>query len=307
MSTSDKSNPGASVRARLSNLARERGEEFQLVLTRYGLERFMYRLGRSPYQSRFVLKGAMLFTLWADEPHRPTRDVDFLGCGEASESALRMTFREICTQPVEEDGIRFDPDSVRVEPIRDDTEYGGMRVTLAGSLGGARVPIQVDLGIGDAVTPEPDEVVYPVLLDGPAPSLWACPRETVVAEKFQAIVAFGIANSRMKDYFDLWVMASQYEFDGPVLTRAIENTFARRHTHLPDGTPIGLSKEFATDRHKMDQWQAFLRRIAAAADTNPPTLSDVCARLDLFLGEPARAAGEDRALKRNWPPGGPWS
>lgn len=307
MSASDKVNPGASVRARLFNLARERGEDFQLVLTRYGLERFMYRISRSPHRHRFVLKGAMLFTLWTEEPHRPTRDVDFLGYGDASATALRTTFLEICAQPVEEDGIRFDPDSVRVEPIRDDTEYGGMRVTLAGSLGGARVPIQVDLGLGDAVTPDPDEVAYPVLLDGPAPRLLTYPAETVVAEKFQAIVALGIANSRMKDYFDLWVMASRHEFDGPVLTRALKNTFERRHTDLPDGTPVGLREEFATDGQKKAQWQAFLRRISADTKTNSPTLMDVCARLDLFLGVPARAAREGRTLKASWPPGGPWS
>lgn len=307
MNASDKANPGASVRARLSNLARERGEDFQLVLTRYGLERFMYRISRSPYRNRFVLKGAMLFTLWTDEPHRPTRDVDFLGSGDASEAALRTTFGEICGQPVEEDGIRFDSDSVRVEPIRDDTEYGGMRVTLSGSLDGARVPIQVDLGLGDAVTPDPDEVAYPVLLDGPAPTLLAYPPETVVAEKFQAIVALGIANSRMKDYFDLWVMASRQEFDGPMLTRALGNTFERRQTEFPDGTPFGLSEEFATDRQKKDQWQAFLRRISAGTEMNSLTLADVCARLDLFLGTPARAAREGRTLKASWPPGGPWS
>jgi len=303
----NRSDPAASIRARLLARARAHGEEFQLVLTRYGLERLMYRLSRSPHRDRFVLKGAMLFLLWDDQPHRPTRDVDFLGIGDASESALWTVFREVCTESVEEDGVVFDPDSVRVQPIRDASEYGGMRVTLSGSLAGARIPIQVDIGVGDAVTPEPEDVCYPVLLNGPAPRLQSYPRETVVAEKYQAIVALGIANSRMKDYYDLWIMGSRHPFDGNTLARALGNTFERRRTPLPETTPTGLSPEFSEDRQKNAQWRAFVGRTIDAPVEELPSLLEVCRQLATFLGPPTRAAREESQWNGHWPPGGPWS
>jgi len=177
-------NTAASVRDRLLALARERGEDFQLLLTQYGLERLLYRLSRSGYRDRFILKGAMLFMLWSDQPHRPTRDVDFLGFGDNSEASLQAIFRELCGITVEDDGLILMADSVQVEVIRDETEYGGMRVRLFGDLAGARVPIQADIGFGDAVTPEAREIEYPTLLGNPAPHLKAYPRETVVAEKY---------------------------------------------------------------------------------------------------------------------------
>ena len=175
-----------SVRDRLLELARQRNQDFQLILTRYGLERFLYRLSQSEYRDRFILKGAMLFTLWGDQAHRPTRDVDFLGFGDSDEATLQEIFRTLCKVPVEDDGLLFLADSVQVEQIRETTEYGGIRVTLLGTLAGARIPIQADVGFGDAVTPEPEQVEYPTLLEYPAPCLRVYPRETVVAEKYQA-------------------------------------------------------------------------------------------------------------------------
>jgi predicted nucleotidyltransferase component of viral defense system len=228
----EKKNPAASARDRLLVLARERGEDFQLLLTRYGLERLLYRLTHSPHYDRFVLKGAMLFILWSGNPHRPTRDVDFLGSGDSNEAALLKVFRDLCAMPDQEDGVTFDPETVRIAPIRDDTEYGGMRVTLTGRLAGARIPIQADIGFGDAVTPKAVEMEYPTLLGGPAPRLWTYPRETVIAEKYQALVSLGMANSRMKDFYDLWVMARDFDFQGESLATAIGNTFARRRTEL---------------------------------------------------------------------------
>ena len=303
---SSKRNPAASARVRLLDLARARGEDFQLVLTRYGLERLMYRLSQSAHAERFVLKGAMLFLLWSDEPHRPTRDVDFLGRGDMSDDALRQIFRDVCTIAVDGDGVTFDPQSVQVEPIRDATEYGGMRVTLAGELSGARIPLQADIGVGDAVTPGPVTADYPVLLDGPAPALATYPRESVVAEKYQAMVEFGIANSRMKDYYDLWVLAGEYAFDSATLEEAIRNTFERRRTVIPEGTPTGLRAEFFGDRHKLAQWRAFLSRMRPAPPDAVPELEAVCEVLDAFLAVPTRAArGDD--LRSHWPPGGPWT
>jgi len=225
-------NTAVSVRNRLLELARKRGKNFQLILTCYGLERLLYRLSQSEYCDCFILKGAMLFTLWSNQAHRPTRDVDFLGFGDSDEVTLQETFRNLCNVPVENDGVVFIADSVRVELIRDATEYGEIRVMLLGDLAGARIPIQADIGFGDVVTPEPEQIEYPTLLEYPAPYLRAYPRETVASEKYQALVNLSIANSRMKDFYDLWIMAHRFDFDGLMLSEAIRNTFARRQTLL---------------------------------------------------------------------------
>lgn len=212
------------------NLARKQHEDFQLVLTRYAIERLLYRLTRTGYAAEFVLKGAMLFRLWADQPHRPTRDLDLLGRGDPSVDRLAAVFRAVCGAAVEDDGLLFDPATVTAGKIKEDQEYEGVRVECVARLGQARIDLQVDVGFGDAVTPGPVTVQYPGLLDLPAPELAAYPRETVVAEKFQAMVMLGIANSRMKDFFDLWVLARSFTFAGPVLAAAIRATFARRKT-----------------------------------------------------------------------------
>ena len=293
-----------SVRDRLLNLARERGEDFQLILTRYGLERLLYRLGKSDYRDLFILKGAMLFMLWDSQSHRPTRDVDFLGFGDSSETGLRTVFRELCEIPVEDDGLTLIVDSIQVNAIRDDTEYGGMRVKLFGDLAGARIPIQADIGFGDAVTPAPRSIKYPTLLDSPAPYLKVYPRETVVAEKYQALVTLGMANSRMKDFYDLWIIASEFDFDGLTLSKAIGNTFSRRHTSLPEHVPLGLSPEFYEDAIKNTQWNAFVRKGMLAP--SPPTLKDICLFLEAFLLPPIQALIRDEEFRANWEPGGPW-
>lgn len=300
----EKKNLAASIRNRLLAIARERGEDFQLLLTRYGLERLLYRLSQSPHRDRFVLKGAMLFILWSDEPHRPTRDVDLLGLGDSSVANLRRVFRNLCGMPPKEDGVAFDPESVRVRPIRDDTEYGGIRVTLTGWLAGALIPIQADIGFGDAVTPEVVELEYPTLLGDPVPCLKTYPRETFIAEKYQAIVALGIANSRMKDFYDLWVMARKFDFHGEVLALAIGNTFARRRTTLPDGNPSAFGPAFTNDPRKNSQLKAFLSRVSAT-NTNI-TLSEICACLSEFLGPPTEAARDKHVFEATWRNSGPW-
>jgi len=297
-------NTAASVRDRLLALARERGEDFQLLLTQYGLERLLYRLSQSGYRDRFILKGAMLFILWGDQPHRPTRDVDFLGFGDSSEAGLQAIFCELCDIPVEDDGMTFMADSVQVEAIRDETEYGGIRVRLIGDLAGARMPIQADIGFGDAVTPEARETEYPTLLGNLAPHLRTYPRETVVAEKYQALVNLGMANSRMKDFYDLWVIAREFDFDGLILSEAIRNTFSRRRTPLPEHTPSGLSSEFYEDAQKNTQWNAFLRK--GMLVTAPLTLEDICHFLEMFLVPLTRALILDQDFEARWKPGGPW-
>jgi hypothetical protein len=256
-----KANLGASVRARLLNRAKAEKTEFGLLLTRFALERLLYRLSVSRHREQFLLKGALLFDLWFDEPHRPTRDADFLAFGSSDLSAMAATFREICTLEAE-DGIVFDPTSVKAQEIRKEANYAGIRITLTGSLDGARCPMQADIGFGDAVTPAPEETDYPVLLDDlPTPRLRVYPRYTVIAEKFHAIASLGIANSRMKDFFDLWVLTRHSELDPTILRRAITATFARRGTALPTSIPVGLSEEFAGDGAKQVQWRAFMSEI----------------------------------------------
>lgn len=298
-------NVAASVRERLYHLAQKRSEDFQLMLTRYGLERLLYRLGRSPYRDRFVLKGAMLFSLWGGELYRATSDVDFLGFGDGSVKEMEKVFRELCAVPVEDDGLIFRAETVRAEPIRDAMDYGGICVTLEARLAQARIPIQADIGFGDAVTPAVEEIEYPTLLDAPAPKVCAYPRETVIAEKYEAVVQLGIANSRMKDFYDLWVMARTFDFDGEKLSEAIRRTFERRRTGLPESVPTAFTPEFYEDKAKQTQWQAFLRKGLATKEGVP--LADVAMAMRGFLMPPTKALVSERVFDMHWKRAGHWA
>lgn len=250
----------ASVRARLLNVAKATGTDFNLVLVRFALERLLFRLSTSAHSDRFVLKGALLFTLWYDLPHRATRDADLLGFGPSDTGSMASVFRDIASVAVD-DGIVFDPTSVRVGVIRKDAGYGGVRVSLNGKLANARCVAQVDVGFGDAVTPGPTDAVYPVLLDDlPAPRLRTYPVYTVVAEKLHAIVVLGMVNSRLKDYLDLVVIMEREALDEPTLALAIAATFQRRGTALPNAPPVGLSDEFALDPTRIALWQSLLKK-----------------------------------------------
>ena len=296
-------NVAASVRARLLNRARETGQDFNLILIRYALERLLYRLSISAYADQFLLKGALLFDLWFDIPHRPTRDADFLGLGSTELPDLETIFRNICTVDAE-DGMTFRPDTVQAAEIRKEANYAGIRVTLLGLIDGARCPVQIDIGFGDAVTPGPEEVQYPVMLpDFQAPRLRVYPRYTVVAEKLEAITALGIANSRMKDLFDLWILSRHTEFNGDILRRAIRATFVRRKTTLPADIPFGLTDEFAQDTQKQTQWQAFLGKNRLEA----LELEMIMAALRDFLLPPIAAANADNRFPQFWSAGGPWT
>jgi len=292
-------NIGASVRAKLLNKARAERADFQILLTRYALERLLYRLSLSDHRDEFVLKGAMLFVAWVADPFRPTRDLDLLGRGDNGSDAIAAVFRHICAQPVADDGVTFDIVGLQVATIADDREYSGVRVRTTAVIAGARVPIQVDVGFGDAVTPQPIEIDYPTLLDHPAPHLKAYPVETVVAEKFEALVTLGIANTRMKDFYDLWLIAQTFEFRQAVLAQAVLPTFGRRETRLPVGVPVGLTEEFAETRSI--QWRAFLGRDRMAAA--PLALAVTIGDLRGFLMPLVMASD----LNHIWPPGGPWS
>jgi len=268
------------VKARLQNVAGKRGEDFNLLLLRYGIERLLFRLSQSPYANRFLLKGAMLFVIWDEKTHRPTRDLDLLGFGPSDKAELTKVFQEVMAMSVEDDGIVFDPKSVQADEIREDNVYGGVRIRLMGKLGTAEIPVQIDVGAGDAITPAPETTIFPTLLDFPAPHVRMYPAYTVVAEKFEAMVKLGIANTRMKDFHDVWFLAHRFEFDGPTLRKAIEATFARRQTNLPQ-SPEALSETFANDPTKQAQWAAFLRRNGLTGITNQ--FSEVVAVLRKFI------------------------
>jgi len=279
-------NLAASVRARLKQQADAGGENFDLVLTRFALERLLYRLSISTHADNFLLKGALLFSLWFEHPHRPTRDADLLGYGASDAASLVAKFREIVSISVD-DGIQFDVRSVQAESIRKQDGYGGVRVDLRATLDGARIAVQVDIGFGDAVTPGPESVHYPVLLDDlPVPQLRAYPKYTAIAEKLHAICLLGMTNSRMKDYFDLWVLAQEPDIDAATLAKAIAATFARRGMDVPNAMPMGLTAMFAGDTVKQRQWAAFVGRNALQA----PSLIEVVEHLVEFFERPLSMA-----------------
>ncbi len=291
-------NTGASVRARLLDRSRHEGSDFQNLLTRYALERLLYRLSVSAERDRFVLKGAMLFAAWLDDPFRPTGDLDLLGFGDDEVARVADTFRAICAIEVSDDGVLFDVGGLGATVIREGADYGGVRVRTGATIGGARVPIQIDIGFGDAITPQAVEIDYPTLLGGPAPHLRAYPAETVVAEKFEALVSLGLANTRMKDFYDLWLISRTFGFKAAGLAEAIRRTFERRRTSVPTEVPSGLSDAFV--REKAGQWRAFLRRerLGAAPDAFDELVDD----LRVFLLAPLNEAVRDQ----RWPAGGPW-
>ena len=293
---------GTSIRDRLLNKARAEKLDYNLLLTRYALERLLYRLSLSEQRDQFLLKGALLFDLWFDVPHRPTHDADFLGFGSAEIPQLEKVFQDICRIEAE-DGIAFQPDSVKAAEIRKEANYAGVRVTLMGLLDSARCPVQIDVGFGDSVVPGPEDVFYPVILPGMAtPKIRAYPRYTVVAEKLEALTSLGMLNSRMKDFFDLWVLANHSDFEGALLAKAVAATFERRRTAIPQGVPIGLSDEFITDSQKEKQWQGFLRKNALA----PLSLEKVVSDLHEFLLPVLVTISMNGYFDRTWRAGDGW-
>jgi hypothetical protein len=255
------------------------------LLTRYALERLLYRLSISSEKDHFLLKRALLFDLWCDVPLRPTRDIDLLGFGLAEIPHLCGVFEELCNLEVN-DGVIFDQNSIQAEEIRKEANYSGIRVTLVGMLDAAKCPVQVDIGYGDAVTLKPESVTYPVIFDDmPAPQLRVYSKYTVVAEKVEAIISLGMANSRMKDYFDLWVILSSSNLEKATLLGAIEATLNRRGTPKPIVIPIGLSDLFATDKQKNSQWMAFVKRNKLNAEPLSHTVQYLRETLSfVFLG-----------------------
>jgi Nucleotidyl transferase AbiEii toxin, Type IV TA system len=298
------SNIAASVHAKLLALAKERREDFNLVLVRYGLERLLYRIGQSSHAGAFMLKGAMLFATWSGHVHRQTKDLDLRGSGSPDLEHIAEVFREIVAVEVEDDGLVLDPRGVVADRIKDGEEYEGARVTIAAKLGDARLALQVDVGFGDAVNPEPTTIDFPTLLPLPAPRILAYPKETVISEKLQAMVHLGLANSRMKDFFDICYLAGAFEFNGDVLREAVIATFARRGTAMPDGLPLALTETFFADAQKRQQWTAFINR-SGVADKSL-ALDQVVRALAEFLGPVIEAASAGSNIPARWRAGGPW-
>ncbi len=288
-----------SVKQRLLNLATRRREDFNLIQVRYATERLLYRLSVSPYAQEFLLKGAMLFVLWETQPHRPTRDIDLLFLQPYDALELANIFRKVALTVVPPDGVLFDEKSVQAAEIREDNSYGGIRVKMIGCMGSSRIPIQIDIGLGDAVHPQPVWCDFTTLLEFPVPYIRSYPVETVVAEKLQAIVELGNRNTRMKDYFDILYLLRRFEFSGVDLQIAIHKTFLRRRTTLPIGIPDGLSPSFSTNSDKQKQWEAFLRKNHLAGEA---VLIEVCDEIANFALPSARL----EPFKRIWYPAHGW-
>ena len=297
------SNIPASVRTRLQNLAKRKQMDFQYILVRYALERLLFRLSLSPHKNLFVLKGAMLYAVWLDSPFRMTRDLDLLSSGSHEAEHLAKIFREICLQEVDEDGLVFDFEHIDVAMIREDQPYGGIRLSTTACLGNAVMPVRIDIGFGDAVTPEPVEVEYPVLLDQPAPRINAYPRETVIAEKFEAMMTLGLGNSRMKDLYDLFILSRFFTFDGATLVAAVQATFKRRGTPVPGETPLCLSGVFAENRQKIMQWRSFLAREKIPGNSD---LTVVVRDLAGFIMPVAYGVLDKKKIPGSWRPESGW-
>jgi len=298
------SNLAASVQARLQNHAHASKRPFQELLQYYAMERFLYRLSTTTHRARFVLKGALMLYVWDAPLARATKDLDLLGRLDNSLENLDRVVREVCAAEVELDGMVFDPATVKAERIKEDADYEGVRVRFLGLLGKARVAMQIDVGFADVVTPSAQDITYPALLDFPAPVIAGYPRETVVAEKFQAMVYLRTLNSRMKDFYDVWFLARQFAFEGAVLAEAIAATFKNRETAI-DVVPIAFTPDFTEQASTLAQWTAFRKKLPNTEC--PEKLSEVVPFLTEFLLPIARAHDRGDSFEQRWPPGGPWT
>jgi predicted nucleotidyltransferase component of viral defense system len=293
-----------SVRQRLLNQAHAQGRPFRELLQYYAIERFLYRLAQSSHCDKFILKGALLLTVWQAPLSRSTVDIDLLGKTSNKLEHISSLVSEICGLDVEADGVKFDPASIKTSRIKEDADYEGIRVRFRATLAGARIPMQIDIGFGDVIVPRAAKIEYPTLLEFPAPVLQAYPKETVIAEKLEALTALATLNSRMKDFFDLWALSRAYPFEGPVLVKAIKTTFDHRSTAV-EPLPEGLSDDFGREPTKSGQWTAFLRR--ARLTSAPSEFVDTIRAVREFAHPPLSAVASGDPFEQHWEPGGSWS
>ena len=294
-------NPAASVRARLLAHAKQHGDDYQRILTRYAIERLLFRLSQTEAAERYVLKGAMLFVTWPEHVFRPTGDLDLLGQGDPDPAAIAELFARICQVEVPNDGIRFDPASLKVEAVREADKYQGVQLSLKGELAGAVIHVQVDIGFGDHVYPPPKRGNFPSLLpDLPQANILMYPPETVVAEKFEAMIRFGEANGRIKDFHDIWVTTRTFPFDLANMVEAVKGTLRRRETAIPTEMPVCLTEAFAAIAEDRGLWRGFLRR-------NPPTLKpppfvELQRELRRFFAPIIASLGAPEGVNGRWEP-----
>ncbi len=299
----EEKNLPASVHQRLLDKAKASSRPFNELLQRFAIERFIYRLSRSRHADRFVLKGALMIAVWTGAGSRPTMDIDLEGKIANDPDAIAAVIKTACTTAVENDGMVFAPASVKATRIMEEAGYSGVRVRLRGNLGNAKIALQIDIGFGDIVVPEPKMIAYPVLLDFPAPELKGYSKESTIAEKFHAMEQLGILNSRMKDFYDIWFLSHTFNFQGDVLSRAIAKTFANRGTPLP-AAPVVFDPVFSKDRLKIIQWRAFLEK--SKLDAAPATFAEIIDGLRSFLQPIATALHKQRRFQAAWKTPGPW-
>ena len=297
-----KKNIAASVRQKLTNRFKKTGENLQTLFVRYANERFLYRLSQTEHRTKFLVKGATVFAFWFDKPHRPTKDLDLLGYGKNEITEVENIVREICAIQ-EDDGLEFLTETIKGSLIREDQEYQGVRITITVILERARIPVQIDVAFGDAVTPKAEEVELNTLLDFPAPRVRIYPKETVVAEKFEAMVSIGLGNGRMKDFWDLNYLIKYLKFDGKLLQKAIRNTFATRQSKLPQELPVGLTDDFAASELKLSLWSGFIRRNNIKTETD---FAEVIANLREFFTPLIKAETKKAEFDQNWLPQKGW-
>jgi hypothetical protein len=302
--TKDIRNIEASIRARLQNKAKETNRPFAEVLQYYGMERFLYRFSRSKYTDKFVLKGALLFTVWQVPERRATLDIDFLARYDNKVASIEAVMRDICNITVEPDGLIFDAKKVKGRKIKEDADYEGVRVKFMGFLERSHIPMQIDVGFGDTIYPKVEVIDYPVILDLPKPHLKGYPAESVISEKFEAMIKLGLLNSRMKDFYDIWLILRQFDFDGIKLAEALKKTFRRRKTLLPEDRPLFAEEIYDEKSDRQILWKAFLKK--SNIKHTPEKLSVVAKEIEKFIIKPLGAIKKARDFHEAWEAPGPW-
>lgn len=293
----------ASVHQRLLNKAKESSRPFNELLQYFAIERFIYRLSKSPHADQFILKGALMFSAWCGPGSRPTMDIDLLGKIDNQLDTITTVLKDACLTKVDPDGMSFDAETVEAVRITEDAEYEGVRVRVRGSLGKIRVSIQIDIGFGDVIVPNASTVLYPAILDFPAPELKGYTMESTIAEKFQAMVKLGVLNSRMKDFYDIWFLSRTFDFKGELLGEAIEKTFEKRNTPVDPKAAL-FDHSFGMDKNKDVQWRGFIRK-AKLIDA-PDTFEEIVANVKLFLEPLVTSIAEQKVFNHIWAAPGPW-